>query len=182
MGCSCTSGAPTLGRLSRADFDRCIEKIPQITDDLPSGTEALTESVINLGAGLGVYWSKSRANHAVLVLPRFACVVAAVVTGPTVEHEGQVWKASAQFDLHSCADLGPNTRFQAIVQGGEFSVTSDQAASKVTSIDLKARWKAKPLDDLKDCLVKCAPGCLTCFTDPACWAVCAGACLVTCAL
>ena len=32
------------------------------------------------------------------------------------------------------------------------------------------------------CLVKCAPSCLTCFDNIHCWLVCAGACVISCAI
>jgi hypothetical protein len=58
----------------------------------------------------------------------------------------------------------------------------DPANLKVTTKDVKGGDDSTKKSYDWKCLAKCAPSCLTCFDNIHCWLVCAGACVISCAI
>ena len=55
------------------------------------------------------------------------------------------------------------------------NVSTSQDYSLIEQLSFKKKYDWK-------CLAKCAPACITCFHEIACWVVCAGWCVISCAI
>lgn len=68
---------------------------------------------------------------------------------------------------------------------GQLRVSKDADGRIKASVkpNSKGTGKGKPKRKYNwRCLAACAPGCITCLADITCWTICAGACVIACAI
>jgi hypothetical protein len=173
-GCSCGGG--------RAERGFEIVDASTLTGFLASASSAnasyTAQKVVRVGDRLAVASGtadgmKGCFSFAVFGFPAQACweILKLNVNVPKVEVE-------VNFDL-SIGGLPAVTRTVTIVCDNVFSPDT----CKVTIVPDRQTAAFRPLDACDwSCLVRCAPGCVSCNQDPWCWAACAFKCVIGCCL
>ena len=99
------------------------------------------------------------------------------------EQEGDLrLELETTLEFYDVQDNGqPVWEGEILITGNIYNLSS----IRTTSTPSPTIYQVRVPDRIKKydwkCLRKCAPGCATCLTSIECWAICAAACLVSCA-